>query len=165
VCICPRQLPSARANIDEVAHSIGQDSRIGPKLLHCHLARWSVCSRWCISALVHACPHLFGPFTFVRVRLLSFVFLSLTESLCLSTPARAHLHLRRLLSFVTIHVHLCSPQLTFPIRTLIHMRSFSCVCICFCLFVFFLTYMHSHRRIHCTHSFSLMCLFSLVWVN
>ena len=72
-------------NINEVAHSIGQDSRIGLKLPHRHLAHRPICFRLCMSALVRACPHLFAPSTFVRVHLLSFVLVSLTESPCPST--------------------------------------------------------------------------------
>jgi len=52
------------ANIDEVAHSIGQDSRIELKVPHRHLAHRPICSRLSMSALVCAiyfcsCPSAF----------------------------------------------------------------------------------------------------------
>ena len=120
------------ANIDEVAHSIGQDSRIGLKLPHRHLAHLlslvHVCTRSRMSALVCACPHLFAPSTFVHVHLLSFVFVSLTESPCPSTPAHAHLHLHPSTltcdcphSFVLTSARFAHPDLV----DLVHMCSFS----------------------------------------
>ena len=115
-------------NIDKVAHSIGQDSCIGLKLPHRHFAHRLICSCLCMSALIRACPHLFAPSTFVRVHLLSFVFVSLTESPFPSTPAHAHLHLRPSTlicdcprSFVLTSARFAHPDSV----DLVHMRSFS----------------------------------------
>jgi len=127
------------------------------------------------SALTGAYLHLFthvrtclGHLLFVHVHLLSFVLLSLTESPCLSIPARAHLHLHHLLSFVTVCIHLCSPQLAFPLRTQLTLSicvhshvctfistclySFSLICICTGAFI---VHIHFHLCV-CSHLYRLI---------